>query len=268
VILDDFIVDIRSTETSMEVHMHGLRVAPPLDWINATHFKLEKFFNLTTTDDSVPPQHGEKLQVTIAGGSNATHTVRIFRQGATPDPDASAPGGMIWENQTISALKNVIFQIGPRDDTPPVIDTPIQVPEAPDENAPVTISVNVTDADTGIPPEGVLLSYRVDGGDWHNVTMGTMTGVLYEGTIPGLSGGTYVEYMIVAYDYAENEALEDQSGAYYVYTVIPEFPTWPVLTVILVLVGVTIAVVAQRKWNHLDTSFHQLHHKARTVLSR
>jgi len=34
---------------------------------------------------------------------------------------------------------------------------------------------------------------------------------------------TYVKYKIVAYDNAENMAVEDNAGQYYTYTVIPEF---------------------------------------------
>jgi hypothetical protein len=174
---------------------------------------------------------------------------------------------MIWENQTIHGLKDLIFQIGPLDDTPPVIDTPIQEPELPDDDETVTISVNVTDVDTGIPPEGVILSYRINGGNWNNVTMSKITGSTYESTIPGFPAGTYIEYLIAAYDYAENEAVEDKLGAYYVYTVIPEFSTWPVLMIILALTGITVLVAVKRKWKIIDNSFHQLNQKVRSILS-
>ena len=69
-----------------------------------------------------------------------------------------------------------ISLIEPPDDTPPIIDPPIQTPEIPDDDETVTISVNVTDADTGLPPDGVTLSYRIDGGTWNNVTMSKTTG--------------------------------------------------------------------------------------------
>lgn len=262
--LTKFGMSINLTETSMEVDIQGFTVMPPLDWINATNFKLERFFNVTAIDDYEPPREGEKLEVTIEGGSNATHTVTLFQTGNVPEPAMSAPGGMTWENQSISELKGLIFQIGPRDDTPAVIGIPIQTPEIPDDGEAVTVSVNVTDADTGVRPDGVILSYRTDGGAWNNVTMSKMTGDSYEGQIPGFSGGTYVEYMIIAYDYANNEAIENSSGAYYIYTVIPEFPVWQVLAIALVLIGVIIVVV-RRKRNILSDSLSQLSQSVRIL---
>jgi len=42
-------------------------------------------------------------------------------------------------------------------------------------------------------------------------------------TISKLPIGTYVKYKIIAYDYAENVAVDDNAGEYYLYSVIPEF---------------------------------------------
>ncbi len=241
------------TETSMEVDISGFAVLPPLDWMNATSFKLERFLNITAIYSyPEPPGKGEKLQLTIAGGSNATHTVRIIRPGTVPQPDESAPGGMTWNNQSISELKDLIFQIGPRDDTPPEIGTPVQTPEVPDESEIVTVSVNITDADTGVRPDRVILSYRTNGGNWNNITMSRTTGDTYEGTIPGLPGGTQVEYMIVACDYANNEAIADRIGAYYVYIVISEFPTWEILAIAMVLIGVIIVIISRRTGHNIE----------------
>lgn len=262
--LTNFGMSINLAETSMELDIQGLEVVPPLDWINATSFKLERFFNLTTMDDYEPPVEGEKLKVTVEGRSNATHTVTLSLQGTVPDPDMSSPGGMMWENQSISELKELIFQIGPRDNTAPVIDAPIRTPQIPDDGEAVTISVNVTDADTGVPPYGVILSYRTNAGAWNNITMSKMIDDLFEEEIPGLPGGTYVEYLIIAHDYANNEAIEDRSGDYYVYTVIPEFPTVQILLIALLLIGVII-VAAKRKSSLVGYSLSQLSQKVRML---
>ena len=259
--LNNFDMSLSMTETSMEMDIHGLEVVPPLDWINSTDFKLERFFNLTAMDHYEPPIHGEKLKVTVEGRSNATHTVTIFLPGTLPDPDLSSPGGMTWANQSISELKELIFQIGSRDDTDPVIDPPHQTPELPDDGEAVTISVNVTDVDTGIPPYGVTLSYRTNAGVWINVTMTKMMGNTFEGEIPGFPGGIYVEYRIIAHDYADNEALEDKSGAYYVYTVVSEFPTWQVLLIAALLIA-AITIIAKRRRNSMSYSLSQLNRKA------
>jgi hypothetical protein len=107
--------------------------------------------------------------------------------------------------------------------------------------------VNVTDADTGVRPDGVILSYRTNGGAWNNVTMSKTAGDTYEGTIPASPAGTHVEYMIIAYDYANNEAVDDSAGQYYVYTVIPEFPTWPILALALLLTGLILVIMKRRR---------------------
>ena len=52
-----------------------------------------------------------------------------------------------------------------------------------------------------------------------------MTGDTCEGEIPGLLAEIKVQYKIIAYDKAGNFRVDDNLGEYYVYTVIPEFPT-------------------------------------------
>jgi len=244
--ITNFRMSLNLTETTLEADVSGFAVIPPLDWINATSFKLETFFNITASGDE-PPGEGERLRVAVEGGSNATHTVRILRPITVPEPDIGAVGGMVWNNQSISALTGLIFQIGPLDDVPPVIGTPIHTPEVPDDGEDVRVSSNVTDADTGVRHDGVILSYRTDGGAWNNVTMSKTTGDTYEGIIPGLPAGTHVEYMIIAYDYANNEAVEDKAGGYYVYTVIPEFPTWQIVVLTLLLIGIIIVIMRRRQ---------------------
>jgi len=222
--LTNFRMSLNLTETSLEADASGFAVLPPLDWINATSFKLYSFFNATASEDE-PPREGEKLKVTVEGASNATHTVSIVRPGTVPEPDISDPDRMIWNNQSISSLKDLIFQIE-LDNTPPVIGTPVQTPEIPDADEAVTVSVNVTDAATGVRPDGVILSYSTDDGEtWNNVTMSKTTGDTYEGEIPGLPAGTNVQYKIIAYDNAGNSAINDNNGQHFVYT-IPQAPFW------------------------------------------
>jgi hypothetical protein len=222
--LTNFRMSLNLTETSLEADVSGFAVLPPLDWINATSFKLHSFFNTTAIEDE-PPREGERLKVTVEGGSNATHTVTIFRPGTVPEPDISAPSRIIWNNQSISSLKDLILQIE-RDNTPPVIGTPVHTPEIPDPGEDITVSVNVTDADTGVRPDGVILSYSTDdGGTWDNVTMNKTTGDTYEGQIPGLPAGTQVKYKIIAYDNTGNFAIDDNNGQHYVY-VVTQVPFW------------------------------------------
>jgi hypothetical protein len=239
-------MSLNLTKTMLEASVSGFAVLPPLDVINATSFKLERFFNITASEEELPKE-GEKLKVTVEGGSNATHTVMIFRPLTVPAPDISAPGGMTWNNQSISKLKDLIFQIGPLDNIPPVISTSIQTPEIPWPGEEVTVSVNVTDAGTGVRPDRVILSYRIKGGAWNNITMSKTTGDAYQGIIPGLPAGTQVEYRIIAYDYANNQAVQDKSGAYYVYTVIPEFLSWQTIALTLLLIGIILITMKRRR---------------------
>lgn len=134
----------------------------------------------------------------------------------------------------------------PPDNTPPSIDTPSREPAVdvtPDQE--VTVSVNVTDAESGV--KNVTLSYTTDGGEnWNNITMKNPIEDTYQETIPGQSYCTEVKYKIIAYDNAENPAVEDNAGAYYVYHVIPEFPSAMILTLFMVFTLLAV-ILAKRK---------------------
>ena len=120
------------------------------------------------------------------------------------------------------------------DVTPPFISNVSQEPEIPDDGETVTITVIVTDAESGV--YNVTLSYSTDGGQtWNNVTMINTTGDTYEGQIPGLPAGIEVQYKIIAYDNVGHPAVEDNAGEYYVYTVIPEFPSIALIAIFMIL---------------------------------
>jgi len=120
------------------------------------------------------------------------------------------------------------------DVTPPSISNVSQEPEIPDDGETVIITVIVTDAESGV--YNVTLSYSTDGGQtWNNVTMINTTGDTYEGQIPGLPAGIEVQYKIIAYDNVGHPAVEDNAGEYYVYTVIPEFPSIALIAIFMIL---------------------------------
>jgi hypothetical protein len=133
----------------------------------------------------------------------------------------------------------------PLDTTPPTLGTPTQVPPSnvqPDQE--VKVSVNVTDTESGV--KNVTLSYRIEPETtWNNVSMiWNSTSGLWDGVIPGKPIDTVVKYMITAFDNAENEAVNNNAGDYFVYTVVPEFT---VTMLLIIMVIVTIAVVGVRK---------------------
>ena len=140
------------------------------------------------------------------------------------------------------------------DRTPPTIGATFQDPgpEAVESDQAVTVSVEVTDEGVGV--REVLLSYSIDGSQtWTDTAMTNISGNTYTGEIPGFEEGRHVQYKILAYDSANNLAVEDNAGEYYVYTVIPEFPTWT--SMLLILIVLTVAVIIYKR-RLLKTPIH------------
>lgn len=132
------------------------------------------------------------------------------------------------------------------DKTVPMIETPSRIPEndvEPDQE--VKVSVNVTDFLSAV--KNVTLSYNLnDNALWIDLpmTLNSTTG-LYEVIILGQQENTIVSYTIAAYDNAGNYKIENNSGQYYVYTIVPEF-TPATLAIILIAVS-TLAVALSKK---------------------
>lgn len=130
------------------------------------------------------------------------------------------------------------------DITSPTIGTPLQNPPPDnvqlDQN--VTVSVNVTDTESGV--KNVTLLYT-NNTIWHSIPMTlNETSGLWEGLIPDGPLGTDVKYKIVAYDNEENRAENDNSDVYFVYTVIPEFT---LITLLIIMALSTISMIVVRK---------------------
>ena len=116
--VSDYMLSFNLDETSYSGYLGGLAVLPPQDVINATSFKLERFFNLTA--DAEFPGEGQRLKVTIVGGCNATHTVTLSRPETetVPEPTHACDNRiMVWDNQTLIDLKDLIFNIQPETGT-------------------------------------------------------------------------------------------------------------------------------------------------------
>jgi len=103
--------------TSATGELTGITLSPPIDPVDATCFRLERFFDLTSVDYGYePPIKGQRLKITVKGGSNGTHTMTLFIDPTdpekVPDPDEFAEGNiMIWNNQSISKLKRLLFKV-------------------------------------------------------------------------------------------------------------------------------------------------------------
>ncbi|NWF87398.1 hypothetical protein HXY32_06295 [Candidatus Bathyarchaeota archaeon] len=103
------------SEYSAFWNFENVKIAPPIDSINATSFRLKRLFNVTSSPYEFP-MHGQKQKLIVQGGSNGTHTVILFIDPADPDKvpdpnDYASENTMIWNNQSISKLKRLIFKV-------------------------------------------------------------------------------------------------------------------------------------------------------------
>jgi hypothetical protein len=122
------------------------------------------------------------------------------------------------------------------DITPPTIGTPSQDPDFTAVEPYQNVTVTVDAVDEGVGIREVILSYSIDEGQtWTNTTMDNISDNTYVGKIPGFEAGTHVQYKIIAYDKANNPAVEDKNGEYYIYTVIPEFSTTMILALFIIV---------------------------------
>jgi hypothetical protein len=93
----------------------GVKIAPPIDPINSTCFRLERFFNFTYDPYEIP-RSNDRLKLTVKGETNGTHTVIPIIDPKDPErvpnPDLVVSGNtFIWNNQSISKVKRLIFRI-------------------------------------------------------------------------------------------------------------------------------------------------------------
>ena len=135
----------------------------------------------------------------------------------------------------------------PSDVSPPVISTWIQDP--PESRIPewqeVAVSWNITDAESGVNRQSVVLSYALnEGTTWQNVTMNKQ-GDTFTGIIPGYQNGTSIRYKILAYDNAGNMALDNKT--FYIYMVIPELTPFVILPLFMITTLLAI-IVCKRKY--------------------
>jgi hypothetical protein len=134
------------------------------------------------------------------------------------------------------------------DETEPVIGSPVQFPSSGNVLAdqPVEVSVSVTDEGSGV--KNVTLIYRNDT-TWYQLPMTLNTTTQnWTATIPGHHLGTNITYYIEAYDNAQNHAINNNSTNYYIYTVIPEYPT-TLPTIITIATITTITITLKKRKN-------------------
>ena len=183
-------------------------------------------------------------------------TQQIFLEASAWNLSANIVSGDLeqWNGDRAEELRNIlglspsliplyVIPVGvpAPDTTPPTFGTPFQDPdpEAVEPNQSVTVSVEVTDEGVGV--RQVVLSYTIDEGQtWANTTMRNISINTYTGEILGFEADTHVQYKIIAYDNANNVAVEDNAGEHYVYTAVPELQR---LTILIFVIATLIAVI-------------------------
>jgi hypothetical protein len=133
------------------------------------------------------------------------------------------------------------------DDISPEISAPVQEPP---ENVTayqnVTVTVNVTEEGSGL--YNITLWYSINNGTtWTPLNMTEISISIFQATILGQENCTWVTYKIIAYDNNGNQAINDNHGYYYVYHVIPEFPSLIILP--LLMITTLLAVIVYKRKN-------------------
>jgi hypothetical protein len=150
-----------------------------------------------------------------------------------------------------AAFDGKIHKLNQADVTAPTISAPFQVPLKPLPNEEVEISVNVSDA-SGI--REVILSYRNDS-VWNDVVMTQIANGTFSATIQAMPLQATVEYRIIAYDNFNNSAVSDNQGAFYRYTVVPEFPSGIIYAIPLGAALLAVIMIKKRKAHFSDSAF-------------
>lgn len=135
------------------------------------------------------------------------------------------------------------------DNTAPEIGSPTQQPaENVEAYQNVTVTVNVTDQGTGV--RNVTLHYSLDNATtWNPLNMTAISSDTYQATIPGYGNCTWITYKIIAYDNAENQATDNNTGQYYIYHVIPEYYSTTILP-LLTIATLLAVLLHERKRRH------------------
>jgi glucose/arabinose dehydrogenase len=144
----------------------------------------------------------------------------------------------------ICAFDGKIYQLQIVDSVQPEIGVPLHTPLEPTSYQEVKVDVNVTDAVSGV--REVILSYSNDSLSF-NITMVWIGGDSYTANITAMPYQTQVRYKIFAIDNANNTAVNDNSGLFYTYTVIPEFPSTPTVLFLIITVLTTALILSKKR---------------------
>jgi len=269
--INNFEAEFKMGKDWMYLTFNGLIVQPPKDEIDPIRFKLYKFFNMTSSPYESPREF-EKLKITITGEANATHTVLPYAPPTVPRPDNVSLDYrvMIWQNTTLSSLRDLVFQIA-RQEVIPYLGKNYYVP--------IFTNSTVSDFTSDFSnPDVPSISFKVSGTTgmgFCNITIpralidvktGNWT-VKIDG-IPLLPENFTVtqndEYVFICLTYSHSNHTIKIVGTW----VVAEFPPnmLPPILVILSLIAAIIVVKKRRKLSILKTKYQSTIHTFAKIL--
>jgi len=141
----------------------------------------------------------------------------------------------------VGSYDSKVYAFGP-DTTPPNITDVSQFPfknnVLPEDE--VQVNATVTDDLSGV--KQVTLNYTNGNGTWINVDMTNLEGNVWNATIPKFPYCTNVTYAIIAEDNADNTITTGEMGYEYQYHVIPELPSFIILSLFMLFTLIAVAL--------------------------
>jgi signal peptidase I len=94
----------------------GFQASPPIDQIDTNTFRLSRFFNLTRSMapySTEMPGNYEKLMLKVQciGSNGKILTMTVPPMMTPPDSASADQTHMVWNNQSISSLKDIVFSV-------------------------------------------------------------------------------------------------------------------------------------------------------------
>lgn len=205
--------------------------------------------NTTYTTTSVPLNFTVNKPTSWIGYSLDGQT----NETTTGNTTIAIPDGphtiVVYANDTFGntgSSNTVYFTV---DTTAPNITSVTQMPLPDDVLLDDEVQVNATilDNTSGVKQATLIYAYANDSGSWiKSIDMTNVEGNIWSATIPAFPNCTRVTYTVMAEDNAGNTVSSEELGYEYQYQVIPEFPTWTSILLILILLTVSIAITKRK----------------------
>jgi peptide/nickel transport system substrate-binding protein len=157
---------------------------------------------------------------------------------------------VVYANDTLDNMGSSAIIYFSVDTTGPNITDLSQIPPGQTITQDDKVAINATISDqSGVKQATLVYSYlNSSGGPWiEAISMAHLLGNTWNATIPAYPQGTNITYSILAEDNVGNAITTQELGYYYQYSVIPEFPTF---FAVAVLMTATLFVVTTRKKRH------------------